>query len=292
MEMFNKESQRERIGKTLQKSDSLKPLKEVEKYFLKAMRRYKTKADYDVIANELPYFETLNYTEYANCFIIHPLNNELRVKQMYDAGTNDGETQDWVKFFREKILGGESNKYDAQQNTKEYEKRDNIVVLVGSNKLKERICLNKLRWIKRKHGEDVYFKAHPLTTHQLIGELKDIFGDDTILPRSADLYSFFVESETIYTSHLSESAVYAIALAKDIEPIDVYSKIEMGSFFHINRFLFEREARDAQEWVNRAFSDARSGVINPAVDEDWKKKIDDYLEYIHDERDKHEHKYV
>lgn len=294
MEMFNKKATKERIG-DIQKSITLDHLREVEKYFLNAIRHYKIKTSYDVIANELPYFQTINYTEWGHTFIMHPLQQELRMKQMVDAYRDQAEVRvNYVDFFKNKINDGQSNKYAHIKS--EINNEDGkifkpvLVVLVGSNKLKERICLNKLRWIKDFHEEDVFFKPHPLTTYQLIGELKDMFGNQTVLDRDADMYSYLIKADTIYTSHMSESAVYAISLGKTIEPIDVYNKVEQGSFYHINKFLFSEE--NPQKWLNTTLNSHKSGIINPLIDTEWKSKIDKYLEYLMAERDKYKNKYI
>lgn len=289
--MFNKKKVEERIG-DIEKSTTLWHLKEVEKYFLMATKRKKIETAYDVIANELPYFKTLNYTEWAHCFIIHPLQQELRVQQMRDAYDDNVEQKhDFVEFFRDRIINGQSNKYahiDTKSDPEEY--RENLVVLVGSNKLKERIDINKLKWICDTYEDDVFFKPHPLTTHQLIGEMKDILGESIILNRDADMYKYLLKAETVFTSHLSESAVYAVCLDKRIEPTDVYYKEEQGSFFHINHFLFRHS--DPKEWINRTMNSPKCGIINPILDENWKRTIDAYLDYIMDEREKYKDVYV
>lgn len=291
MEMFNKKSMKERVGESIKKSETLNHLKDVEKYFFNAVSRYKIETAYDVIANEIPYFKTLNYTEWAHSFIIHPLNQELRIKQMVDAYNDNCEVKlDWIEYFKKRILDGQSNKYAHIKKDVSLKPKEYLVVLVGSNKLKDRICLNKLKWVKNRYEDDVYFKPHPLTTYQLIGELKDLFGNDTVLDRDCDMYYFLTNASTVFTSHMSESAMYATALGKKIDPIDVYQKVEQGSFYHINKFLFTED--DPQAWANRAFNSPKCGIINPEVDGDWKKRVDAYLDYIMEERAKFKNKYV
>lgn len=291
MDILNKKSNQERIG-NIKKSVTLSHLTEVEKYYLKVVKNYKIETAYDVIANELPYFKTLNYTEWAHCFMIHPLQQELRMKQMIDAYYDNVEEKiDFISFFADKIKKGTSNKYEhIISKNGSIKPRENLVVLVGSNKLKDRICLNKLKWIKDKFDETVYYKPHPLTTYQLVGELKDIFGDSAVLDRDEDMYAYLLEAETVFTSHMSESAIYAVALNKTIEPIDVYHKVEQGSFYHINHFLFDSE--NPAKWANKTFNSYKSGIINPLLDENWKEKIDNYLEYIMNVREKYKFKYV
>lgn len=291
MDMFNKKSMKERIG-DIKKNDSLNHLKEVEKYFLNAGRKYKFEIAYDVIANEAPYFNTLNYTEWAHSFIMHPLCQELRVQQMLDAhGDNAEVTCDYIEYFKNRIISGLSNKYThINKVADEAPVRDNLVVLVGSNKLKDRVCLNKLKWIKTTHDDDVYFKPHPLTTYTLIGELQDMFGKDTILDRDTDMYYYLSKSKQVFTSHMSESAIYAVSLGIPIEPIDVYQKIDQGSFYHINKYLFSEG--NPQAWVNRTLNSYKCGIVNPEVDPNWRPKIDAYLSYISELRNKYKNKYI
>jgi hypothetical protein len=290
--MFNKKEMLDRIGPNLKKNKDLFVLEEVEAYLLKANKKYGTELDYDVIANEVPYFDTLNYTEFAGGMIIHPLCQKFRVEQMEEAFLDDAEIKvDYVKFLKEKVTSANANKYSNQSHDGfKHEPKDNLVILLGSNKLKDHICLNKLRFVSEEHKDEILFKPHPITTHQLIGEIKDIFGEDVILDRSDDLYYYMSKAKKVYTTHLSESAMYAVALDIEIEQIDVYNMQERGSYYHINKHLFQNE--DPKNWINKAFNSHKSGVINPMIDENWKEKIDKYLDYIHTKRGLYKNVYI
>lgn len=294
MEMFNNKVSEERLG-PLKKSNSLSHLRDVERFFLKVIKDYGLESSYDVMAQEMPFFKTISYTEYATTFIMHPLNLELRVNQMLDAYSDnleDNNIKDWTSYFANNIKLKIANKYqDREDNFKNFRDVDNIVVLPGSNKLKETTCLNKLKSIKKEHDDNVYFKPHPITTYSFVGELMDIFGKETILPRDIDLYYFLEKSNKVYTTHISESAMYAASLSKIIEPIDVYDKIERGSFYHINKFLFEY--RDTPKiWIDKTLSSYKSGIINPLIDDDWQNKIILYLDYISSKRNKYKNWYI
>lgn len=290
MEMFNKKAIEERIG-DMPKSETLYHLKDCEKHFVKLCGRYGIEYAYDVVANELPYFKTIQYTEWAHCFTMNPLQQWLRTEQLQDAFDDECEVKDdWLGYFRDRITRRESNKYAHINTKKEVEPRPNLVVLVGSNQIKERICGNKLQWIEQKHGDDVWFKPHPLTTHQIIGELKDMLGEDKVLDREDDMYALLMQSDKVYSSHLTESAMYAVALGKEIEPTDVYNLVERGSFYHINKYLFTKP--DPALWMNKALNSPKSGIINPILEEDWKQKMDQYFEYIFDKRATYKYKYV
>jgi len=292
MEMFNDKVDKERIG-PLKKNEYLKPLRDVERYLIKKIKKYNLELSYDVLAQEMPYFKTMSYTEYATNFIMHPLNLDLRVEQIREASQDsDSEIIDFVSYFKKVIDDKNANKYqDRTTEFDNYRDVDNLVVLPGSNKLKDNTCLNKLKYIKEIHGDNVYFKPHPITTHAIIGEIKDLFGENLILPRDIDLYYFLKKSDKIYTTHISESAMYAAALGKEIEPIDVYNDIERGSFYHINKFLFEFKD-DPVDWINKTFSSYKSGVINPVLDENWEEKMDKYIEYIYQKRKKYQNWFI
>tara|TARA_B100000131_G_C18123571_1_gene613805 strand:- start:3861 stop:4817 length:957 start_codon:yes stop_codon:yes gene_type:complete len=302
MEMFSNKVAKDRIG-PLRKSSALNPLREVERYFLQEMKhyqkdkRYKTECGYDVMAQELPYFKTLNYTEYASCFIIHPLNLEMRLRQIRHAYEDDVENVlDFASYFKDNIENKSANKYKDRETDfdKWQEPTDNLCVLVGSNKLKERFCLNRLRWLSTEHDSNILYKPHPITTHQIIGELKDFLGEHKLLPRDADVYHYLQNAHTVFTSHMSETCLYAAVLGKWVEPVEVYQKVHQGSFYHINRQIFLRQAdgQDVVEWINKTFSNYKSGIIQPAVDENWREKVDKYLEYIHNERAKYKDWYI
>lgn len=251
---------------------------------------YTFNLDYDVIALELPYFKTLQYTEYAGGITIHPLQMEFRHQQILDANhSRDTEIKiDYVKYFANRVLSNNSNKY-MNIYSHEVEARQALVVLPGSNKLEERVSYEKLRYIKKLYGHNLWVKPHPLTTFEVVGKVMDLFGEKQVLHRQADLYSLLKDTPIVYTSMLSESALYGVCLDKKIEPIDLYEKTPIGSFYHINKFLFYEE--NPQAWVNKVFNDHRSGMIFPEADPNWREKLNHYLEYIEAKRQKFKNVY-
>ena len=284
MEMFNKKVLAERIG-PLKKNDKLNDLEQVERYVIKKCKELGFEHSYDVIAEEMPYFRTMGYTEYATNFMMQPLNLKMRMGQVTDAyDDNVDDVQDWASYFRANIESKTANKYqERNEEFKRYGNKSVLVVLPGSNKLKTNCCLNKLIAIAKEHKGDIYFKPHPITTHAVIGEIKDLFGEESILPRDIDVYHFLQKAEKVYTTHISETALYAIMLGKQVEPIDVWNNIHQGSFYTVNAPLFDNKD-NGDEWVNRVFSSPKSGIINPVIDLDWRSKVDQYFEYIFNKR--------
>lgn len=296
MKMFNPLEHEERQGNNYTKVNTLEHLRPVERYFLKEVKKFKgIDYEYDVIANEVPWFRTFAYTEFAHTFFISPLSPVIRQRQMFEASQHEVKnSKDFIKYFCDKIENKTSNKYNELKE-KNIKPRANLILPVGSNKLKETVCLNKLKFILKKYSPtEVYLKPHPLTTHQLVGELRDVLGEDVVLDRGIDMYSLMKEAEIIHTSHRSESILYATALGKEVDCIDVYQKAHEGSFFAFANMIFgcNNDIKKAQTLTNRVFNSYKSGLINPEMDENWKDTVDNYLEYIMDMREEYREQYV
>lgn len=291
MKMFDKKDMKERIG-DMKKVSSLKHLEPIEEYFLERLDELKMEQDYDVVANELPYFKTFSYTEIGHSFFMYPLQQELRVQQLNDAYEDSSKevSGDWVAYFRERALEKGANKY-THIKSHNIEPRPHLIIPVGSNKLKDTVCLNKIFYIINTYGrENIYFKPHPLTTHQLVGEMKDRLGEEVVLERDADMYSLIAGAETIHTTHMSESAIYAVCLDKTIDPIDVYNVVHRGSYYPISRNLFN--SSNPKKWIQKAFSSYKSGIVNPDLDHNWREKVDKYLDYMLGLRENHRYQFV
>ena len=292
MEMFNKEELRKRIG-PLKKNNSLYDLEQVEGYVIRKCGENGLEHSYDVMAEEMPYFKTLAYTEYAGNFYLQPLNFKMRNEQMLDAWYDKpAKVLDYSSWLVKKVVDSNANKYqDREEDLERYPAKDYLIVLPGSNKLRENVCLNRLKHIVNKHGNNVYFKPHPITTHQIIGELKDFFGEENILPKNVDMYYYMQKAKGVYSTHISESPLFAAVLGKTIEPVDVWNNIRMGSFYCINNFLYHHQD-NIKQYVDKTFSSYKSGIINPAIDKDWKTKVDKYIEYICAKREKYKNWYI
>ena len=285
MEMFNRKELDKRIG-PLKKNKNLEDLEVVEGYVIRKCSELGLEHSYDVLAEEMPYFKTMAYTEFATNFYMQPLNLKLRNEQMIDAWNHDiKDISDWSSHLVKNIVGKKANKYlHRKESFDKYPAKDYLVILPGSNKVKTNVCLNRLREISKKYGDNVYFKPHPITTHQIIGELKDFFGEENILPREIDMYYYMQKAKGVYTTHISESAIYASVLGKKIEPIDVWNNIMHGSFACINSHLFDNQ-HHVKKYIDKCFSSYKSGIINPNIDKNWKEKVDKYFDYICKKRD-------
>ena len=100
------------------------------------------------------------------------------------------------------------------------------------------------------------------------------------------MYYYLQKAKGVYTTHISESAVYSVVMNKDTQPIDVWNNIQRGSFYCINNHLLYNQ-KDAKNFVNKTFSNYKSGIINPEIDKNWKVKVDKYIEYICAKREKY-----
>lgn len=296
LEMFDSATIYDRLGSDLNFNDNLLRFKEVEKYFVDLCNTKNIECSYDCIAMENLYFKTLNYTTYAGMFIINPLQPELSMKQIYDAMQDKTSNKlDYFDYFKSKTVDLYNlNKYRIEDEGCDYCYDYNaLVVLPGHNKFNNHVSINKIKWIIRQHGEKVLFKPHPITYDDFIDELRNKINKKNfiIVDKKSNLYSYMHKAEIVYTTHLSESALYSRILNKPIYPIDKCESRIVGSFTHINYHLFLED--DVRNWINTVFSSYKSGIISLDVDgNNWRQKIDNYVDYILSVRDKFKYAYL
>jgi len=255
-------------------SEKHKLLMEVEEYAIKQFQKTDLELTFDVTAAENIVFKTINYTTYAGLLIMHPLNYEQSVRQMSDA-YGDGLKKDYVSFIREQ---GALSKY-VYTNVVEEDPREALVVLPGGNKLKKHCCVGRLEKILEKHGRDnVLFKKHPVSYDKVYNELSEYLGGINFAHEDSDLYSLISTSSYVYSTMISESALTSCILGKELGHFDLLQNKHLASFSHINNILYT--SSDPLKWVDQTFASAKSGVIHPSVDTDWKAKVDQYIDYI------------
>lgn len=266
-------------------SKRIQELSEVEKFFINECTRRKIFWSYDVSSVEPLYFDTINYTTYAGCFVMNPLQPEISQRQMYDATRNIDSSVDFLSYFKGKIENKSANKYDKEDQKIEGD-YDAVVVLPGNNKILINVCMRKLQWIVDQHGNRVLFKPHPLTGQDLVDKIKEKINrkETTFAPIDSDLYQVLPNVNIVYTSHMSESAMYATAIGKTISPIDRIDKRQPSSFGHINYFLFNE--LKPMSMVNPMLSSYKSGIVCPDIENNWQEKIVMYLDYVLEIREK------
>lgn len=282
--LVDKELHQQCLG-DLKLSDHIYSLVEVEQYIIKECTRRKVFWSYDVTADEPHPFYTINYSTFAGMIKMTPLQPDFALQQMYIASRNNNVNADYVQYLRDRVLEGKANKYN--RNTQPVkDSLEAIVVLPGDNKIKTHVCRRKLKRILERHQDRVILKPHPLTTPKIVNELKELIGasDHHFAPIESDLYEILPTADTVYTSHLSESAIYATVLGKYISPIDQFQTTRQpGSFRHINQILFNEP--NAIDLINPMFSSPISGIICPSIESDWRTKVDQYLDYMLDIRE-------
>lgn len=273
---------------------SILSLTEVEQVFEDMMlaKMPEVEISHDCVANENPNYKTLNFTTYAGCFIMHPLNHHLAQQQVVDAlGEPNQKVADRFKdYFVDKVNNTNANKY-IQVKDKPTEYVDELIVLPGSDKLKKYVCMLKLKAL-REQVTSLGIKPHPLTNKGDYREQCMFFPDHVNYKGSTDLYDVLKNANTIHTSHLSESALYAAVLHKNIGNIDNYWKRPECSFWHLNSLIFGRPKETADVNILRAISNYKSGVIQPLVDNNWVDKLEKYLDYIKEVKELYVGRYV
>jgi len=274
--MLSEGAQQLHLGQNIRLETRYTELHEVEKKIFRECIKRRVESSYDCTANEKPNFKTINYTTYAGVVIMHPLQPELTSYQLHDALVDNAPVQDWSGYFLNKYWSMDINKYTFAEREEFDGPCDVLVVLPGSNKIKSQICLDKVRWITDNY-ENVVFKPHPLTHHHILEEFVSLVPKAVLAPRHSNIYELMDQADTVFTTHISESALYARLLGKNVEPIDLYNARQQGAFSHINYHIFMGQGAD---WINRTFSSPYSGIVHPEMDSDWEAKIEAYFDYI------------
>ena len=283
MSMFNIKEHKKRVGDRLQKTVKLDILKEVEDYFFHQAESLGFEASYDVTAVQNPSFKTLSYTEWGTNFMVQPLNNDVRRDMILDSLLDpNSKTLRWDNYYSGVIAEKSANKYSNRRSANKVG-RHSIVVPMGTNKFMDVMDIQKLIEVT-KDGTS-YIKPHPLTTHEYVGFMKDKCGENNVLDRDHDLYEMMVKSKKVYTTHYSESMLYAAMLGKDIDVVDKLGKHWQAAFWHFNQHILRTPKEYRIPQLNKILSSFHCGVFNPNVDNDWKSKMDLYLNYMVERRE-------
>lgn len=280
--MFDKKEIKKHIGEEVKFRDRLNALKPVEDYFLDKCKKVGIESSYDCTADENTYFKTINYTSYAGLFIMHPLSFGQQLFQMYDAKADHLESAGHVEWLEDNIKRNELSKYvksDGSELSKISDRDvEAVAVLAGSNKFFEHTSKVKFERIIKRHGNKLVLKPHPITNTDVLGQIFNMKGEAYMASRTDDLYSIMQKASTVYTTHISETALTALLLGKKISPLEPFNRRLTGSFFHINHFCFSEP--EPVDTIKSIFASPKSGVVHPEVDGDWKAKVDEYFDYV------------
>lgn len=285
MWMFDDEDIMQRQGRCHRVVEKFYDLKEVEDFFSTIIEDYPFGITFDISALEKPHFGNLNYTNFSDFFIMHPLSPDISYQQTIDALTFDSDDNfDYVEYYKKRIEEGVANKY-AGRNSATIKKYNAVVVLPALVKIRSHICNNKLRHIAEEHGKHAIFKPHPLTTKDELNQIMEMLQSfTTVVDPDEDVYEYILNADYLYTSHWSETVLAGVALDKKMEPIDTFQNRLFGSFSHINHQLFNSLPNERKTVLNKIFNNYRSGMVNPNTQPDWKERMVKYLDYILEKR--------
>jgi hypothetical protein len=271
----------EHIGDTVKYRKRLNELEPLETYFRKRCKEVGIEFSYDCTANENTHFNTLNYTTYAGMFIMHPLTFDVSLYQMFDAKADNCESVGHIQWVRNNIKNKQAGKYTkgngSELEAAEYLPYESVMVIAGQNKFYQHTSQAKFKELIKRYGSKLLIKPHPLTGADIIGEVFENKGMSQLANKHDDLYAAMAGAKKVYTTHISETALTAAIMGKEISPIDPWGVRKEGSFSHINHFLFSYP--NNVELIDSMFASYKSGVVHPEVDANWKEKIDMYIDY-------------
>jgi hypothetical protein len=282
LRMFDKKNIRKHIPPELKYRERLYDLKEVEEYFIIKCRKAGIEWSHDCTAEENAHFKTLNYTTYAGMFIMHPLQFSLQMFQMYDAKADRMDDAGHIDWIRGNLKSNQMSKYTKDDGRefecKEYKPFTHIAVLAGSNKFHQHTSRRKFDFICDRYRSKLLIKPHPISNDGILNEIRESKGMAQMASNEDDLYTLIGKAETVFTTHISETALTSLVLGKKVSPLDPQQSRLIGAFSHINHFCFTED--QPLEVIGSILASPKSGIVHPAVDGDWKGKIDDYFDYI------------
>jgi len=279
--MFNPKNMYKHLGTDIKLRDRLTVLETCEEYFIEKCKRAGIEYSLDCTANERSNYKTLNYTNYAGMFIMHPLCYSESVFQMYDAIADKAKPVGHCEWLKTNIDNKYQGKYVKPDNSElqlfDGKPFTHLAVLAGSNKFLEFTSRKKFLWICANHQTKLVLKPHPITDRDCLNHIKQHAGSAQIADKHDDLYDLIARSKTVYTTHISETALTSLLMGKKVSPLDPYAIRLTGSFSHINNILF-RDPKPLKT-INSVFASPKSGVLHPHIDDDWRGKMDAYFDY-------------
>lgn len=280
--MFDEASIKEHIGTSIKYREKVNELKVLEDKFVELCSKYKLNYSHDCNAEETTYFKTLNYTSYANMFIMSPLSNAMTTVQVGDAISHNVNSIGHIDWIRDDITKSSQGKYTLADGEEmpivEAEDFSDLAILTGSNKYKETMSHKKLEALVSILGSRLVIKPHPLTNKHHIEYLETCKGEAILAPPESNLYDLVNKASKIHTTHASETPLICSIMGKKISPIDKFGSHSKGVFNIFSNICFTYD--NPIEVLDKVFASHKSGVICPDVDVDWETKMEDYIKYI------------
>ena len=288
--MFDGTHDTDHIPDEIRIRERLQELHKVEKYFVEQCNKKNIPVSFDCSAKERVNWNTLNYTSYNGMMWISPLSPYAALNQLIDALSDNLEPVGHIEFIKSNIEKNISSKYILTDKSKKFKLYDEdapfeaTCILPGHNKYNT-LCKRKLRTITKHWGSNLVYKVHPITDLEHAKKIgfDDFFNEARIASRTVDMYDLIKRSSHIYSTHVSETALTSLILEKTVEPIDNFDNRLNGGFGPISHFCYTYP--DALAKLNKIFASYKSGIVHPTVDNNWKEKINKYLDYLIERRE-------
>lgn len=225
---------------------------------------------YDIFFNGDRETRSLTYTELVtNALFIHPCCIELRNEQIQNAILDANDSIDYC----DKILTHSTNldKYRLIRQPFQ-EQIPGVIMLPGSNTYDQFVDENVVGDLVAGGAK---IKPHPITNREFIFRIQKKFGVDNVLPQKASGYDILKNSDAVYTTGGSETAIYACMLGKRLGSIEKSPKIQRPAYRPIFDALIE--SNNPLETLNFIFNSPKSGIIFKWDDE---SKLVEFLETL------------
>jgi len=227
---------------------------------------------YDVYYDGKPELKSISYTEFlTSSLFVTACCDDLRFKAAKDAA-NDHKSVTRDRCQELKDSGKSRDKYRLRKalGISEY---DAVIMTTGSNIFDQVMDLEKMDRVMEKGR--VIIKPHPLLNNHYLEPLIKRYGKNKVADPKSSGYQLLQASETVYTTHASEMAMYAIINNKKLRSIAKWDAPKRP----IYSGMFEQiiGASDPYETLNRILNSPKSGVL---FLDDYQQKLPAWMEYI------------
>jgi hypothetical protein len=230
---------------------------------------------YDVDCTQPLSFTEYTYTEFLGGVFIKTQNTEINVRLFNELKEIKAQTN-----HLDKLKGISGDKYKSvspiERGATQEELPKKICFFVGENMLDmiSKELVGRLAF----ENDDFFIKLHPLTGEKYAAGIAHIAGWHRVIQQEISAFELLKAAETVYSSSASELAAAAVVYDKEIVNVANFFHESNGSYYSINKFLFQESDKEKRkEILNNLIDNKSSGLLFP-----WMDDIEERLKCFYD----------
>jgi|21_taG_2_1085346.scaffolds.fasta_scaffold03568_4 hypothetical protein len=215
------------------------------------------------------------YTDIMTKFVYLRPASSLYCTKLMNEVVQSEITEEGEEIFKD-VVDSDNDKYKLRKTNLSY---PFVIFLPGTNILNDVIDRTKI-----KQAIDVYgakLKCHPLTSPFALSDLKNSFGEESIIDKKFSGHAILNNAETVGCCTNSEMGIVALAKGKKVKLYDQKGLEKFLTYTTIYNAL-SRNMTFNETGVKRLFSCKYSGLIHH---QSWnpQEKINEFFNYFKEE---------